>query len=311
MTVVTRNDAEVLGLVNASLQYVMPEIDRKAYPEKRFTDRFVPLNPLQAPGVQDLVRQRVSYAGAWELSADYATNIPMVDAYFSTVTYIAKYWRAGIRYSQQELDRLAMANRNNSFNVDITREKLMALEESYAQLRNRLFALGEASIGTFGLLNHPDVPRLTSADRLGFGLSPEANLALLNEGERSVAIRTNAVETVDTLILPIDTYYELNQQRFTNSTDMTVLQHFLNTSPTITNIDWAPENTGAGTGGTDVALFYRRDQSRVEGLTPKNYTLGEPQMVDDQVKMFAHAQISGVHYRRPFSAVLLEFPGAA
>lgn len=297
-----------VGLVEGALKVVSPELDRQEYPEYKWSERYVPQDGRRMPGVNTIEYYRLTRVGAWRLLADYANNVEKFDVLMEKVSYGAEYYGASITYSNQEQDAIAFSRTNNAdIVVDLTREKMDAVEEGWRQLKNKLFCRGQYGKNIFGMLNHPDVPRKVSPYRLGYASSPDDNLAVLSDMVDTIITTTNEIEQPDTILLPIRQVRELMLQRVGSTSDTSVLQYFLENNGTVNNIDTAVELAGAGPGGTDMALCYRRDPRKVVGIVPKEKTqFGPPQYQAYNIFVYWDGQVSGVHFKRPFSSLLVE-----
>lgn len=298
------------GIINEALRYVIPQLDRTEFEEYKYADpdRLLPRNPLTAPGVDTLVRQRVTAIGQWKLAADYATNVESIDYAIDRVTYTAKYFRAHIEYSQEELDRMQFVRQNMpSAAVNITQEKMLAVQETYMQLLNRMFSNGLPQAGIFGLHTHPDVPRITAPLTLSSTNTAAQNLATLRLFNQTIRANTAQREYADTLLLPDSVIFDLSMQVVSSAGNVSVLQYFLDNDPYIQFIETAPELDTAGPNGTRIAQAYRRDPNKVDTMIAKPMTqLGGVQFNSGVYRIDFDAQISGVHFRRPYSSLIME-----
>ena len=304
-----RADAFDVGFIERALTQVMPELERTEFQEYMWADMLVPMDERVSPGVDQIEYYRLTYVGAWQLVRDYTNNVNPADFYLEKVVYPSHYFGQHYSYTTQQLDRISFARRNaqSQMAIDITREKYMAVEEGFRQLKNRLFSLGDPDVGIFGALTHPDVPRLISPYTLGFAQTADENLAVLNLMVRTIVNSTNKVERPDVLLLPILQLEQLQQQRMSTAADKSVIQYFLETNSHIQYIDSVPELSGAGPAGEDLAIAYRRDSRKMVGSCPKPMTMiGPPQPDAYQLSVYFDAQVSGVHYKRPLSALIME-----
>jgi hypothetical protein len=311
-----RTDAQNVGLINEALRLVMPELDRTEFGEYKYADTqgFIPEDPLTAPGVDSLTQARLTVIGAWRLAADAATNVEKIDFGLDYVTYGAHYFQAFTSWSSQELDRMAFAASNPAMKgvaLNVTQEKMMAVEETYLQLKNRVNSMGIPRLNIFGLHTHPDVPRFSAPYRLGMSRTPEENLALLAQFNTQIRRNTSQRESADTLLLPDQDVQQLSLQKVGDAAGTSTLQFFLDNNPYITAIDSSVELDTAGPGGTPIAQAYRRDPRKVRSLVPKKKTqIGPVTFTNGEWRADFDAQLGGVHFRRPYSSLIMEFPAA-
>jgi hypothetical protein len=217
MTTQYRTDADNIGLIQQALTYYDPSLDRTEFSEYKYAQDGVFLTRSASgnvPGIDAITRQRATAIGQWKLASDYVTNLEAIDFTLTSVTYGAKYFQAKTRWSSQELDRMNAARTigNSGVLVDIINEKMMAVDETYMQLVNRINALGLPALNIYGLHTHPDIPRLTSPYPLGLAQSASNNLAVLALFSATIRRNTSQKESPDTLLLPSDVISDLSLQ---------------------------------------------------------------------------------------------------
>lgn len=303
-----RNDNATVGMIQNALRYLIPQLERTEYPAYKFYEQFIPIDPRQMPGVETITYQRITHYGIWVPLASNSNTVEKSDFTLEPVTYNTEYFQASFSYSQVELDRVAFANANqaNGIILNLTEEKYNAVLESYKQLVDDIFLNGRPNNNMFGILTHPDVPRQVAAAPISFNASPDGNLAILNRAVTSIVTNSKEVETPDTLILPTSRFNILTQQRIGGDSDTTVLEHFLRTSPYIRSIDSSPRLEDNGFNGTSSMITYRRDKSKLCGIIPKPLTALPPQPVGQGFDVYCHAQMGGVHIKRPASVLITE-----
>jgi hypothetical protein len=158
---------------------------------------------------------------------------------------------------------------------------------------------------------HPDVPRYVAPYRLGLSRTADENLALLAVFAKQIRANTAQKEIPTTLLLPDSMIQELSLQKVGDAGNTSTLQFFLDNNAYITEVDTTPELDTAGPSGTPIAQAYRRDPRKVKTLVPKKKTqIGPIQFVAGEYRVDFDAQLGGVHFRRPYSSLIMEFPAA-
>lgn len=310
-----RMDAPDYGLPYNYYNYAKPELDREDFAEQPWVDKFIPLDPRQAPGIQTIECIRSTYSGQWRLMNDYKNNISRTDVQFQRILYGNKRFSTTFEYTNQDRDRDKLSQgKQNPFAINIVSERRYAARESWRQLRNQLFSVGKPEIGIFGAFTHPDVPRAYSTFRPDLDASPDDNLKLLIRSEARIARRTKQRELATTVIMPPDIYRELSQQPYIllggSSVSRTTLEQFLHASVSIKEADFANELEGVGPNGEDAILFYTRNPRKLAAMTPLNYREDAPVRGTGKQTVLCEGEVSGVHYSRPFSAEILFVPTA-
>jgi hypothetical protein len=307
----TKMDAGVSGMLAQALRYYDPNLLRTEYQQFKYADPsgLIPENPAQMPGVDSIEKQWIDRVGAWKMAGPQSTNTEAIDVNTRSVRYGAKYFEAHITYTTQELDRMAMARSQNSVGViiDIVREKMRAVNESFEQLRNSINSLGLPRLGIYGIHTHPNVSRVTAAYQMGLARTAAENVAILNDIPVTVRRRSRQATYPDTLIIPDGLAQELSAQQYGDSGQVSTLQWFLKNNMYIKNIEVTPEVDTAGTGGTSIIHAYRRDPERIESMTPKRMTQKYAPYVDRGAwRIDFDAQLSGVHANRPLDHLIIE-----
>lgn len=303
----TRNDS-LTGLLQSSLRKVMPELIVTEYPEYKFQQSLIPIDPTQSPGAATITYQRITHTGVWQPLAAQTTSVARSDFGTEPVTYNTEYFGTSYVYTVEEIDRLNFANSNvvGGIALDLTREKVAATLQGYQQLIERTLTVGIPGNNIFGILTHPDCSRLFTSTPIIASNTGDVNLAILTNSVANQVTATDEVERPDIVVLPTSTYEILSTQRLGGSSDTTVLRHFLNTSPHIRAIESSPRLEAAGTFGGKVMLTYRRDRSKLVGCIPKRYTALPPEQKAYGYEVYVHAQVGGIHIKKPRSVTITE-----
>jgi hypothetical protein len=300
-----------LGQVEDALRQTMPDVISTDYGSYDFAEKFIPMSPRRAAGVQTMRYYRITRTGAFRLMADYSTVAPKVNLYMVPIDYDAAYYDIGMDITLQERDAQSFAASNNQpMVVDIVSQKLQAINEAWVELKDRIFSLGQRGKRLYGILNHPDVPRMVMSTRLALGTLPGDNIAMIEAITGGASDRTRGRERSSTLILPPKMLRELGQQLVGTSGSVSTLKWVLENNPNIDEIDSSYSLVGAGPSGGDLAICYNRDESKVVGVVPKELTREAPQESGHNIQTLFHGQVAGVHFLRPFSATIVEFPAA-
>ena len=306
-----RADAPNMGLPSNSLRYISSQIIRDKNPAYRWATQFIPISPEQAAGAKSILYNRVTYTSEWTAEdKGYGTNIGVSDFTLSNIEYRSQRFNTSFSYTNAEITDLEFARRNNNVPaaISIVGEKTKAAMRGWIQLKNQIFSRGLPSKGLIGMLNHPDILRTRIASSLGKGSNAIDNLATLTLMERTISDQSNSEEFADTLLLPDTTLHDLNQQVFDSTSTKSVLSQFMENSFTVENVDRSPELKGAGADGYNLAVMYNRDPETVQAVVPQEITFNPPAYTGQGYRVFVEGEVSGVHLKYPFSALILEYP---
>jgi hypothetical protein len=301
-----------LGQVDQALQLVMPDLLQTEYGSYDFLEKFVPESPRRAAGAQTVRYYRMTRTGMFRLMANYSTVAPKVNVYMVPITYDAAYYDNGFDITLQERDAQEFAASNNQpLVVDLVREKTTAVTEAWAEHKDKIYAEGQRGKRMYGMLTHPDVPRTTLLTRLGLTATAADNIGTIAYISSLASERTRGRERSSTLILPPKMLADLGQQVVGASGETSTLKFILENNPYIDEIDSSYSLVGRGPNGGDLAICYDRNESKVVGIIPKELTRENPQEHGHNIQTLFHGQCAGVHFLRPMSATIVEFPAAA
>ena len=141
-------------------------------------------------------------------------------------------------------------------------------------IRDRIGAFGDASVGTTGFVNNANVPVFVLPNAGAWsGLTPAQILENLNAMAQAVVDQTIEIEEPDTLILPTAEYGLIAATPFLGGDGTeTILSVFLRNSPYITAVEQWSKLNGAGAGGLQRAICYKRDPMVLVYNIPVSYT---------------------------------------
>ena len=306
-----RNDAANLGLPSNSLRYISNQVISDKNPAYRWATQFIPVSPEQAAGANKFLYNRLTYTSEWTAQdVGFSNNVGVSDFTLSNIEYRSKRFNTSFTYTNQEIQQLEFAKRNGNIPaaISIVGEKTKAAMRGWIQLKNEIFSKGLPSQGLIGVLNHPDILRLRINYPLGKGSTAVENLATLTLMERTISDESNSEEYADTLLLPDTTLYDLNQQIFDDTFTVSVRSQFLENSFTIEAMDRSPELKGIASGGYNAAVMYNRSPEHIQAVVPQEITFNPPAYTGQGYKVFVEGEVSGVHLKYPYSALILEYP---
>lgn len=310
---VSRNDADMGGMLRSMLTYYSPKVIRTEYKQNPYADPNGFINRINdgaMVGVSEIVKTVIGRAGKWASTGETTRNAGRIDVGMSEITYGSRYKTASIGYSSQELDRVYFASKNTAqfgIMVDVVAEKMNAAAAAYQEFLNEVFSIGMPSQDVFGLHTHPNIVRIKAPYRPGALRTAEENLALFTLAISVMNSISGNRYDPDIVIGPKSISNELTIQRVGASSDLSVLKYLAANSSIKGYVSTAEAETASRSGGA-ILHFLRRDDD-TQGIVTKAMTqLSVPTWNNGEWKIHWDASVSGVHCDRPYKHVILELP---
>jgi len=283
------------------LEYIETTAYETKYPGLKGRS-FVPVDTSVPAGAQTVTYRMWDWFGMAKVVANYADDIPMVDALAREYTSRIKTLAAGFQYSIEDIQ----AGLLSGASLDTQRAKVarQVIEAGIDQI----CALGIPEAGMPGLLNHPNIPMVLpdTGDWLNPARTPAQILADLRKLCAAPVIATKQVQAPDTLILPVPVFEFLAGTPVGESLDRTILSVFLTTNPHIKNIDaWYKLDTASLTGGAR-AIAYLRSNEVLDMVISQDFTQLPPQPVNLAFKVPCMAKMGGVRVRYPLAMAYMD-----
>ena len=290
------------ALGNAVLLEQLKQIKTRTY-DYRYPElkarTLIPVSNEINPGASVMEWRSYDSVGAVKLLSAYAKDLPRSD--IRAEVNLTPIRSLGGAYGYNIDEMAAAVFRGEPLDA----KKAAAVRKSYEVEIDRLAALKDAKSNLLGLLNQPNaithtIPNgaagtATWATKTGPEII-EDMLGILS----TIKTTTKSVERADTILIPSDQYGLIQTTMYEDDSDFTVLEFFRRISPGIEVIEWDRCN-GAGTGGADRMVAYRRSPEYLELQIPKELTALPPQEIVLEVVVNHHARFGGVTVYVPYS----------
>lgn len=250
-----RLDDATVGAFQRELEYVEAKVIERKYPELKAAEgKLFQIEELTMPWVESTTYRMMSEVGGeFELADDQTTNLSFVDVLSEEFSQRTYQFRKGYFFTEKEVARTL------HLGIPIEEQKIAVVRRLYMQTLNKLLLFGNIRTGQPGFINHPAWLRVAAPFPLNSTSTVSQHLATLNAGARAVITASLRTIMADTLLLPETQYdYLLSQSRLDTTMTTMTLRFFLENNPSVRNIDWLSELSGAGPKGEDVAIFYSR-----------------------------------------------------
>ena len=295
--------------VERQVEAVKQEVLHSEYPQYRARD-LIPTNIGKYPYAQTWVYSIYDTVGMFKIITADSDDLPNLDVYAKE--YTAKVFHLGAKYGWTTSD-VRIAARNN---YDLTSQKGLHAKESQLHSENKIAWKGSPEHNIYGLVKHPNTIKVTLPnDGKGGGTSlaskvedPQKMIRDLTTITMASSTVTNTVEIPDTLILPMSEYVACTNTLY--SSERSVLKYFLAENPFIKAVDWIPELKNAGSNSSDVILCYKRDKSKLELVSPMEFTQQRPQEINLKINVPCEFSTAGVIVYKPLSIAYAEVSSA-
>lgn len=295
---VDRLDAAENGFLERQLRHLIPTVFMREF--ARINARTIfPVYFANDPGAETISYEEVTEYGDAEIVRDYASDAPTAEAKVEEFDSKVRSIRSAAKWTIQEVRAAARTGR------DLNARKSNAARDEMLRLENRIAFHGDADFGLKGLFSVTQIPRDGAGQTFAAGTA-EQNLQELHDLANTIPDETEDIESPDSLLLPPAQFDKVATQRLGVDTDLTVLRHFLNVSPHIRQVARVRELKGAGTGGVDVAVAFRRDIDKLRMNVALDLEQFPPERRGMVILVEYHMRVGGLIVHRPKSIRILE-----
>lgn len=266
----------------------------------------IPADMSADTGAETITYRTFDMLGVARIIADYASDFPRVDIYGYEKSVKVKSLGSSYGYSVQEIRRARKAG------LDLETRRARAARLAIDQKIDKLVWNGDKKAGLQGFLKYPGTLQFTlPADGSGsttqlINKDVDKIIRDLSAMQSYVRTATNGVEDVDTVLMTLPLWTYLSSLRMPTVSEKTLLTWLMANFPTITKWEWVNELKGAGTGGTDMLVMYKRDPEYVNFQIPQTFEQFAPQLKGLTYEVYCHARVGGVIMYRPQSCVWCE-----
>lgn len=242
--------------------------------------------------------------GMAQIISSYAKDLPRADVTGREITSPVRV--IGLSFSYTVAEVLASQATGKS----LEQRRANAVQRGTEETIDNIAWYGDAVSGLPGFLSNPNIPNGSvaqgaSGDTEWETKTPAEILEDVNDLFGTIYEVTRKKESADTLLLPVRKWnYIMSTPRSENS-DTTIAQYLVTNSPflsSLENIIATPEMQGAGTGGSDMMVAYRRDPDKLTMEVPLELQFLPAQERGLNIEVPAWAKTGGVIVYYPMSA---------
>lgn len=282
-------------------------IKAKTYDEKLANLSAAKLFPVSTEanaGAESISYEQYGLVGLAKLISSYADDLPRADIKGKKVTVNIFSVGTSYGYSTQDIRAARMKG------LPLNARKAIAARRANDTTVNKLAFKGDADSNIVGVLDNPNITRhVIASDGTGSSTkwdtkTPEQVLRDLNDVVNGIVDLTNNVEIPDTVVLPIKQFNYISNTIVPDTGGESILTNFKKNNQYIKNIVSAAEMKGAGSGGEDVMLVYRKDIDAVSLEIPMAFTQNAPQAKNLEFIVPCESRTAGVIVYYPLSMAI-------
>lgn len=295
-------DANETIVFARQLEHVKKTTYDIVYPELK-ARKFIP--PAAEPAdntARTITYEQFDRVGMARLIASYADDLPRVDVFGREFTSPIRPIGVAYAYNLQEARESVRTGRSLPTMRANTARK--AAEEQI----DELLAFGDVATGIPGFLNAAAVPAAsvatvgaatTWADKAA--VDPEDVINDVLGAINDMVALTNGQEYPDTALFPEEQFSLISTKKLIGETT-TILEFLQSKLKRITT--WEPWHklAGAGAGGTDRFMLYKRSNDKCGYEVPQEFEQLDVQDNNLEYKVPCHARVGGTVFMYPLSA---------
>ncbi len=264
---VTNIESEVYAIRYADIQYPkLVPVDTSGYPWARTVTYFT-----------------YDHVGQADWMNGDASDMPFAELARTKFETTVESAKIGYRYSLEEVNQAMLVP-----GMNLSADKAAAAKRAADELVERVVISGDARKGFLGLVNQTVVPQVAvpngaSGSPLWANKTPAEILADVNNALVGAWSTTNQVELHDTVLLPVPQYGTLASTPRSTTSD-TTLMTYLQANNVYTSTTGQPltvrtvrQLAGAGAGGSNRMITYRRDPQVLKFHMPMPHQFFPPQ----------------------------------
>lgn len=258
----TNTDASDSIFIESQLANIIPKAHEAVFPNLKAKELF-PVDYSDGDGVDIIKWFSYNARGLAKLLAGYAAkDIPRVD--LGGNPNFAQIFSGGSSYAYS-IDDVKKAIRNN---INLEARKAIIAQRANDELIEKLAFKGDEDFGIKGILNQPNIPKFNALKGANDKIlwkdkQPKEILNDLYSMFNTILTSTNELECPDTAAMPPSLYNILSDTPYSDRDSTPLLEVFKRSKPEIKNIFRVPQLAKAGANGSDVIIFYERNEDKI------------------------------------------------
>lgn len=286
------------------LEHVKAKTYDIKFPELKARALF-PLEFEANAGAETITYEQYDQVGMAKIISNYADDLPRADVKGKEFTSKVRTIASSYGYNYDEIQAASMAGK------PLTTRKANAAKRAHLVLENKIAFFGDATHNITGFLSNPNIQEVVlAADGAGASTtlaSKSADLMIRDITSLFTAVHdvSKGVEVANVLMMPIGQYNLIANTRLPDS-DMSVMKWVMENNPHLQEIVWVTELKGAGAGGTDKMVAYRRDPDALTMEIPSEFKQLPVQEKNLEYIVPTHHRFGGVLIYYPLSVAFAD-----
>lgn len=271
-----------LGFLVSQTSAIEQEVYAIRYADIQYPN-LVPVDTSAYPWARTVTYYTADRAGQADWMNDNASDMPFAEIERTKYETTVEAAKIGYRFTLEEVNQAMMIP-----GMNLTADKAAAAKRAAEELVERVVISGDTRKGFLGLVNQTVVPQTavpngSGGSPLWANKQPGEILADVNNSLVGAWSATQQVELHDTVLLPIAQYGLIAGTPRSTMGDTTILSYlqannlYTATTGRPLTIRTLRQLTGAGAGGTNRMITYRRDPQVLKFHMPMPHQFFPPQ----------------------------------
>ena len=278
----TTDAQAALGFLLSQVTSIESEVYAIRYADIQYP-RLVPVDTSAYPWAKTVTYFTYDHVGQADWMNGDASDMPFAELSRTKYETTVESAKIGYRYSLEEVNQAMMIP-----GMNLNADKAAAAKRAADELVERVVISGDSRKGFLGLVNQTVVPQLavpngTSGSPLWAQKTPAEILADVNNALVGAWSASNQVELHDTVLLPVAQFGTVASTPRSATSDTTIITYlqqnnvYTSTTGQPLTIRTVRQLAGAGAGGTNRMITYRRDPQVLKFHMPMPHQFFPPQ----------------------------------
>ena len=271
-----------LGFLVSQTSAIEQEVYAIRYADIQYPN-LVPVDTSAYPWAKTVTYFTVDQAGQADWMNGNASDMPFAEIAHTKYETTVEAAKIGYRFTLEEVNQAMMIP-----GMNLTSDKAAAAKRAADELVEKVVISGDVRKGFLGLVNQTSVPQAavpngTASSPLWANKTPGEILADVNNSIVGAWSATQQIELHDTVLLPVNQYGLIAATPRSSNGDTTILKYlqdnnlYTSTTGKPLTIRTLRQLSGAGAGGTNRMITYRRDPQVLKFHMPMPHQFFPPQ----------------------------------
>lgn len=300
-------DAADQAFIRIQLQAIQAQVEETPFGPLK-AQLLIPVQVDIPEGAREWGFDRILHYGEAQFLAPGATDIPLTNVEKKRITFPMKSIGTGYAFTIMDAMAARMAN------MPLENELALAAKQVIASKFDSAWLNGDASVGWEGFVNSSIVPQAEAGtgDWLNVVTTPAQIIADMHEAVTAVrvSVKENKLLLPDTIAMPIAQWAYISTTARSTTSETTILEYFLAQHPEITLVEPLAQLAGAGVGGSDRMMIYKRDPKVVVAKASVLFRQLPVQEEGFGFKVPCYAGLGGVAFKMPVACKYVDGIGS-